>query len=119
MINQVTLVGRITKPAEIRKVGDRLVLVGSIAQNMGKKGEERAYFFDFFKPVESDKIVSYLKKGTLIALSGSLLYKEKEVEKKNIRYYSIKASSIDFLEPKEATKKEEPSEEVKKHDLPF
>lgn len=113
MINQVTLVGRLTKDCEVKKAGDKLILVGSIAQNMGKKGEEKAYFFDFFKIVESDKIASYLKKGDLIALNGSLLYKEKEVEKKRIRYYSLKASSIDFLEPKETTKKEESSEEVK------
>ena len=118
MINQVTLVGRLTKDAEIKKVGENLILLGSLAQNVGKKGEEKAYYFDFFKIVENDKIVSYLKKGTLLAITGSLTYKEKEIEKKHIRYYSVRVTSIDFLEPKETTKKEE-TQEIKEEDLPF
>lgn len=117
MINQVTLVGRLTKDAEIKKVGENLILLGSLAQNVGKKGEEKAYYFDFFKIVENDKIVSYLKKGTLLAVTGSLTYKEKEIEKKHIRYYSIRVTSIDFLEPKETAKKE--AQEIKEEDLPF
>ncbi|HBM69922.1 MAG TPA: hypothetical protein DD377_00685 [Firmicutes bacterium] len=117
MINQVTLVGRLTKDAEIKKVGENLILLGSLAQNVGKKGEEKAYYFDFFKIVENDKIVSYLKKGALLAVTGSLTYKEKEIEKKHIRYYSIRVTSIDFLEPKETAKKE--AQEIKEEDLPF
>ena len=121
MINQVTLVGRLTKNAEVRKTTDgNLVVVGSIAQNVGKKGEEKAFYFDFFKIVESDKIASYLKKGTLVAISGSLTYKDKEMDKKHIRYYSIKAQSIDFLEPASTEKKDEKAiEETKVDDLPF
>ena len=122
MINQVTLVGRLTKNAEVRKTTDgNLVVVGSIAQNVGKKGEEKAFYFDFFKIVESDKIASYLKRGTLVALSGSLTYKDKEMDKKHIRYYSIKAQSIDFLEPASTDVKRDAKavEEVKVDDLPF
>ena len=122
MINQVTLVGRLTKNAEVRKTTDgNLVVVGSIAQNVGKKGEEKAFYFDFFKIVESDKIASYLKKGTLVALSGSLTYKDKEMDKKHIRYYSIKAQSIDFLEPASTDGKRDAKavEETKVNDLPF
>ena len=121
MINQITLVGRLTKNAEVRKTTDsNLVVVGSIAQNVGKKGEEKAFYFDFFKIVESDKIASYLKKGTLVAISGSLTYKDKEMDKKHIRYYSVKAQSIDFLEPASTEKKDEKAiEETKFDDLPF
>ena len=122
MINQVTLVGRLTKNAEVRKTTDgNLVVVGSIAQNVGKKGEEKAFYFDFFKIVESDKIASYLKRGTLVALSGSLTYKDKEMDKKHIRYYSIKAQSIDFLEPASTDGKKDvkATEEIKADDLPF
>ena len=122
MINQVTLVGRLTKNAEVRKTTDgNLVVVGSIAQNVGKKGEEKAFYFDFFKIVESDKIASYLKKGTLVAISGSLTYKDKEIDKKHIRYYSVKAQSIDFLEPASTDGKKDAKavEEIKVDDLPF
>lgn len=122
MINQVTLVGRLTKNAEVRKTTDgNLVVVGSIAQNVGKKGEEKAFYFDFFKIVESDKIASYLKRGTLVALSGSLTYKDKEMDKKHIRYYSVKAQSIDFLEPASTDIKKDAKavEETKVDDLPF
>ena len=122
MINQVTLVGRLTKNAEVRKTTDgNLVVVGSIAQNVGKKGEEKAFYFDFFKIVESDKIASYLKRGTLVALSGSLTYKDKEMDKKHIRYYSVKAQSIDFLEPASTDVKKDAKavEETKVDDLPF
>ena len=122
MINQVTLVGRLTKNAEVRKTTDgNLVVVGSIAQNVGKKGEEKAFYFDFFKIVESDKIASYLKRGTLVALSGSLTYKDKEMDKKHIRYYSVKAQSIDFLEPASTDVKKDvkAAEEIKVDDLPF
>ena len=122
MINQVTLVGRLTKNAEMRKTTDgNLVVVGSIAQNVGKKGEEKAFYFDFFKIVESNLIASYLKKGTLVAISGSLTYKEKEMDKKHIRYYSVKAQSIDFLVPASTDVKRDAKavEEVKVDDLPF
>lgn len=121
MINQVTLVGRLTKDSEVKKFGENLILLGSIAQNVGKKGEEKAFYFDFFKVVESDKIASYLKKGTLVAISGSLTYKEKEMDKKHIRYYSIKAQSIDFLEPASTDVKRDAKaiEETKVDDLPF
>lgn len=120
MINQVTLVGRLTKNAEVKKFGENLILLGSIAQNVGKKGEEKTFYFDFFKVVESDKIASFLKKGTLVALSGSLTYKEKELDKKHIRYYSIKAQSFDFLESASNEKKDEKAvEETKVDDLPF
>ena len=122
MINQVTLVGRLTKNAEVRKTTDgNLVVVGSIAQNVGKKGEEKAFYFDFFKIVESNLIASYLKKGTLVALSGSLTYKDKEMDKKHIRYYSVKAQSIDFLEPASSDGKKDAkaAEETKVDDLPF
>ena len=121
MINQVTLVGRLTKDSEVKKFGENLILLGSIAQNVGKKGEEKAFYFDFFKIVESDKIASYLKRGTLVALSGSLTYKEKEMDKKHIRYYSVKAQSIDFLEPASTDSKRDAKavEETKVDDLPF
>ena len=120
MINQVTLVGRLTKNAEVKRFGENLILLGSIAQNVGKKGEEKAFYFDFFKIVESDKIANFLKRGTLVAISGSLTYKDKEMDKKHIRYYSIKAQSIDFLEPASTEKKDEKAiEETKVDDLPF
>lgn len=121
MINQVTLVGRLTKDSEVKKSGESLILLGSIAQNIGRKGEEKAFYFDFFKVVESDKIASYLKKGTLVAISGSLTYKEKELDKKHIRYYSVKAQSIDFLEPASTDSKRDAkaAEETKVDDLPF
>ena len=121
MINQVTLVGRLTKNAEVKKFGENLILLGSIAQNVGKRGEEKAFYFDFFKIVESDKIASYLKRGTLVALSGSLTYKDKEMDKKHIRYYSVKAQSIDFLEPASTDSKKDVKavEEIKVDDLPF
>ena len=121
MINQVTLVGRLTKNAEVKKFGENLILLGSIAQNVGKKGEEKAFYFDFFKIVESNLIASYLKKGTLVAISGSLTYKEKELDKKHIRYYSVKAQSIDFLEPASTDGKGDAkaAEEIKVDDLPF
>ena len=122
MINQVTLVGRLTKNAEVRKTSDgKLVVVGSIAQNVGKKGEEKAFYFDFFKVVESDKIANFLKRGTLVALSGSLTYKDKELDKKHVRYYSVKVQSIDFLEPAstDSKKDEKAVEETNAGDLPF
>lgn len=122
MINQITLVGRLTKNAEVKKTTDgKLVVVGSIAQNVGKKGEEKSFYFDFFKIVESDKIASYLKKGTLVAINGSLTYKDKELDKKHIRYYSIKVLSIDFLESasSDSKKDEKAIEETKADDLPF
>ena len=121
MINQVTLVGRLTKNAEVKKSGETLILLGSIAQNAGKKGEEKAFYFDFFKVVESNLIASYLKKGTLVAINGSLTYKDKEMDKKHIRYYSIKAQSIDFLEPASTDVKRDAKavEETKVDDLPF
>lgn len=120
MINQVTLVGRLTKDSEVKRFGENLILLGSIAQNVGRKGEEKAFYFDFFKIVESNLIASYLKKGTLVAINGSLTYKEKELDKKHIRYYSVKAQSIDFLEPASTDRKDEKAvEEIKVDDLPF
>lgn len=124
MINQVVLVGRLTNDIKIAKKDDTTIIYGSLAQNFGAKGSESTYYFNFYKVVKSDsKLVDYLKKGTQIAIVGTLVDKKianPENKAKSIHSVSINVSNIELLDRIEEKAEGNPSvKENASEDLPF
>lgn len=124
MINQVVLIGRLTKDCQSKKSTDskELLVWGSIAQNYGTKGKEKTYYYDFIKSCSIDsKICDYLKKGTQVALVGTLTYKEKEKDSKKEKSYFVRVSSLELLARPEGESKprDEASSKEVEEELPF
>lgn len=90
-INSVTLVGNITKDAELRTVGEGFSIVEmSVANNYpvkkGDKYESEASFFDLkMLGKRAAALHPHLKKGSKIAVSGKLRQErwEKDGQKKS------------------------------------
>lgn len=124
MINQVVLVGRLTNDVKIAKKDDVTIIYGSIAQNFGAKGNESTYYFNFYKSVKADsKIADYLKKGTQIAIVGTLVDKKiaNPTDKaKSIHSVSINVSNIELLDRSEEKIDTKPNvKENASEELPF
>ena len=106
MINNVVLVGRLTGDAKESTRDSRKFIYGSIAQNYGTKEREQTQFVDFFKEVKADsKLATYLKKGTLVCIIGSLVVSDKADKNdatKKVRRYSIRVDHLEMLSSKEA-----------------
>jgi single-strand DNA-binding protein len=75
-LNHVSLVGRLTKDANVKQVNTFNVLELSIACNRSvKKGEQwidEVSYFDASYFTKGTKMADMLKKGTQIAIDGSL-----------------------------------------------
>lgn len=110
-INRVTLTGNLTRDAEYRafQSGNGGVLRFGIASNEARKNagtgewEEYAHFFDcclFGKRAE--KLQQYLRKGTKVAVDGSLRYtawKDPETGASRSKV-EIKVNEVEFLSGK-------------------
>ena len=101
-MNQVILIGRLTRDPELRFIastGDAVARFG-IAVNREYSKQKEADFFNivvFRKPAEN--CAQYLKKGRLVAINGSL--KNNNYEDKNgVKHYNIEviAHKVEFLE---------------------
>lgn len=116
MINNVVLVGRLTGDSKESTKDSKKFIYGSIAQNYGSKEHEQTQFVDFFKEVKSDsKLGSYLKKGTLICIIGSLVVSDKADRSdatKKVRRYSIRIDHLEMLSSKEASEETSSSTEL-------
>lgn len=107
-MNNVTIIGRITKDLELRTTNnEKSVCEFTLAVN--RKGSEGTDFITcvvWNKPAEN--LVKYQGKGSLIAVVGSLRvekYQDKE-DKTRYRAYVI-ANSIEYLETKKESKVQE------------
>lgn len=124
MINQVVLVGRLTSDIKIAKKDDVTIIYGSLAQNFGAKGSETTYYFNFYKGIKADsKIADYLKKGTQVAIVGTLVDKKvpnPENKAKAIHSVSINVTNIELLERSEEKTESKPNvKENASEELPF
>lgn len=115
-MNNVSLIGRITKDIELRSTGSGKPVVRiSIAINNGKdeKGEERPADFPTIYVYENqaENLNKYCKKGSLIAVTGRLKTRSWEKEDGTKAYETyVRANSVQFLEskPKEGVPMPEP-----------
>ena len=120
-MNQVNLIGRITRDLELRTTGSgKNVCEFTLAVN--RIGSETA---DFITCVvwekQAENLVKYQGKGSLIAVSGSLRVDKYQTEEGETRYKTyVLANSIEYLSTKasEEVSKEEKKVTVKEID-PF
>ncbi|MFL0195479.1 single-stranded DNA-binding protein [Clostridium sp. WILCCON 0269] len=103
-MNNVNLIGRLTKDAQIveMKDGNRSVINFILAVTkdfMNDKGEREADFIPVsYWTNHADKLCSYLKKGKLIGINGRIC--ARSYVKEEIKKYvtSVEAHKIQFLE---------------------
>jgi single-strand DNA-binding protein len=106
MINNVTLVGRLTKDIDLKFTpSGKAVASGTLAVNRAFKnanGEQEADFINLViwgKPAENT--ANYTKKGSLIGVTGRISTRNYEGQDgKRIYVTEVVAESVQFLEPK-------------------
>jgi single-strand DNA-binding protein len=103
-MNQVVLIGRLTRDPELRFIPNSGTAVArfSIAVNreFKREGQPDADFFNIVVWGKSaENCANYLKKGRLVAVNGSLRNNNYE-DKNGVKHYSIEinANRVQFLE---------------------
>ncbi|CAB1241957.1 single-stranded DNA-binding protein [Clostridium sp. MT-14] len=107
MLNSVTLIGRLTKDAEIIKMENnvRSVIKFVLAVNkdfVNSSGEREADFIPIsYWTNKGEKLYPYLKKGRLLGVNGRI--STKNYVKDGVKKFStiVEADKIQFLEYKE------------------
>lgn len=93
-MNQVSLIGNLTRDAKIFKLkGDRVLAVITVAINYRKRNGEEGTDYIPVKFVTTEKTAKYLLKGKKVAVSGSLNSYVKD-NKTNI---IVSANNVQFL----------------------
>ncbi|WP_082686398.1 single-stranded DNA-binding protein [Bacillus coahuilensis] len=106
MINQVTMVGRLTKDPELRHTGDgRAVLNITMALNRPFKNKDGEYESDFIYCTLWNKIAEntarYCSKGSIVGITGRIQTRSYETEEKNRTFITeVIAEHIQFLSPR-------------------
>ena len=108
-MNNVILIGRLTKKPELRSTGNGTTLCNfSLAVDKGtkdEKGNKLANFFDcvcFGKNAEN--LVKYQDKGSMISIIGELdTYKYTDESNKNHIKTNIKVQTIEYLSKQQST----------------
>lgn len=108
MINNIVLVGRLTKDPELRYTPNGVATSSfTLAVNRNfkaKNGEQEA---DFIQCVtwqkQAENVANFLKKGSLVGVTGRIQTRNYENnEGKRVYVTEIMAESVQFLEPKNA-----------------
>lgn len=106
-LNQVILLGRLTRDPETRKVGDYQVASFGIAVDRDYGKDKKADFFDCDAWGKTGEFVSnYLKKGNQILIQGRLRFDSWEKDGKKFSKVSVVADKVENLTPKETIKDE-------------
>lgn len=108
-MNNVTLIGRLTRDAELFKIENSkrsiLKFILAVDKNyLNKQGERQADFISVsYFSGGAEKLQQYLKKGRLLGVSGKIT--TKSYMKDNVRKYytNVEADTIQFLEYKKET----------------
>ena len=113
-MNKVILVGRLTTKPELSSAGKTIWARFCVAINRPYKNEDGTRTADFVNCVvfgkNAENISTYLEKGSLISLSGSIQttsYEDKDGKKRNS--VEVNVSEFEFMEPKKETKTDEPA----------
>lgn len=124
-MNQVTLIGRITKDLQIEKAGAHTVLKFSIAINNGKDRDATFINCQAWNKT-ADLIEQYFGKGSRIGIMGRLdVSKYENKEGKTVHNTYVTVNQIEFIDEKKKEHQEEPqfdtgpTLEVNSDDLPF
>lgn len=114
MINNVVLVGRLTRDPELKKTQSGVSFVNfTIAVNRAfadQSGEREA---DFINCIvwrnQADNLARYMRQGSLIGVEGRIQTRSYESEQGTRYITEVVANSIQFLETKSQTKSESSS----------
>ena len=113
-MNKVILVGRLTTKPELSSAGKNVWSRFCVAINRPYKNEDGTRTADFINCVafgkNAENISTYLEKGSLISLSGSIqtsTYKDKDGN--NRSNVEVNVTEFEFMESKKETKTDEPA----------
>lgn len=104
MMNNVIIIGRLTKDIEMKEVGENKVVNFTIACQRPYENKDGEHDVDFINCVAwngvADNMKEYLKKGDMLAIRGSLI--TSTYEKDDVKHYKteVRADKISFLSPK-------------------
>jgi single-strand DNA-binding protein len=124
VINQVTLVGRLTKDPEARKTTEgRSVLNVTVAVNRQFKNQQGQVDADFVLcklwNKAADNTEKYCRKGSVVGITGRIQTRNYENDQgKRIYVTEVVAESIRFLDPKPHSERD-PAPEKEPVELPF
>lgn len=112
MLNQVILVGRLTSDPEIKEVGESKVANVTLAVPRSYKNKDGEYETDFINCTlwnsVAEHTAEYVKKGSLVGVSGRLQTESYEDKEGNKKYATkVNVEKVTFLSSK---KSEEVSE---------
>jgi len=120
MLNKVIFIGRLTKDPELRKTNNdvsfanfSLAVDNPIKNSDGTRGtlfiDGRVY------NVQAENLVKYCRKGSKVAVEGSLMQRSYEAEDGTKRkVIEVLADSIDYLDSKKSEESKEPEEKKSK-----
>lgn len=115
MLNQVVLVGRITREPEVKELDDgKKVSNITLAVSRSYKNEEGIYETDFIDCTLWNSIATnmfeYCKKGDVVGVRGSLRTDNYEKDGKLMSKLNLIAERITFLSSKERSEKVQTAE---------
>ena len=112
MLNNVVLVGRLTKDLEVKELKDGVVVVNfTIAVQRSYKNESGEYEADFINCVAwndvAKNIGEFCHKGDLLGVKGELI--TSSYEKDDVKHYKteVRANRISFLSQKKVEVKDD------------
>ncbi len=98
MLNQVVLVGRMTRDPELKDVGDKQVANFSIAVDRSFNKDETDFIDCAVWQKQAENVCKYTGKGSLVAVVGELRIDRPE---KGKQYAKINCSNVRFLSKKQ------------------
>ncbi len=111
LANHVTLRGRLGRDPEQRQAGERPVVNFSLAttetwrDKSGQKAQQTEWHQVEVWARQGENCVKYLKKGSLVHLSGRLKYDKYEKDGRTITTARVVADRVDFLDKAPAQSK--------------
>ena len=119
-LNQVILLGRLTRDPETRKAGDYQVTNFGIAVDREYSKDKKADFFDCGAWGKTGEFVgNFLKKGNQVLIQGRLRFDSSEKDGKKFSKVSVVADKVENLTPKETIKDENLDEAIDLSSIPF
>jgi len=125
MINKVILIGRLTKDPELRKSNSDvsfasfdLAVDNAVKESDGTRGT--CFITCKVFGVTAENLVKYCRKGSKVAIDGSLNQRRYEAKDgSNRTVIEVIVDSVDFLEPKKEANVNLDSLDLPEDDLPF
>lgn len=115
-LNQVTLIGRLGRNAELKTSGETSFVTFSLATSSSVKKPDGTWEHPtqwhnvvvFGK--RADVLAKNLTKGTLVAVQGAIVYRDVERDGSKVRYTDIRAEDVQLLEKEKAEPKARPAD---------